>query len=469
MNPKSAFKHTQFQSVSIKTTLFHPVTRIIFLLGLGMLLCLLWHYKPWERFENTSGMCCMLPYCESNIIQSPQPSYVPGNMLLTLPDTILNPNKDSARTYALNILSKLVKNGKISIRIDSTLLDSIEYSMVDSCICNTSIYRLHSDILIGQESGLAHHNDNRNGKVSPDLIFSIDETQFPKKGIIDTNNIVRPTEPSEVGKVVAFLDTGVDRFSSAFVHFKKSVDYGLDHDYGINMIQPNNSISDASTHGTQMIETFEHTLVEMMYSGLPLDLLAIKVLGEDGYGSSFDLACGLYCADNEGAEIINLSLGAYDTSIVVLDAIEHVTRNEDVQIICSAGNRGLNLHYNVHFPSCLAISNEFVYEVGGVCKSVEKICNNKMNAMWPGSNYRDDMFVQNSFKERNNLHDPKSKCIVAGTSYSAAIMSALVTERISNYRPHIGLKTSIDVGSKKIKNLNLNGHDYNSYFFDRCQ
>ncbi len=68
-------------------------------------------------------------------------------------------------------------------------------------------------------------------------------------------------------------------------------------------------------------------------------ILPVRVLGPSGSGSMADVAAGIVYAADEGADIINLSLGSAVGSQVTEDAVNYAME-KGVTVIASAGNSG---------------------------------------------------------------------------------------------------------------------------------
>lgn len=65
--------------------------------------------------------------------------------------------------------------------------------------------------------------------------------------------------------------------------------------------------------------------------------MPIKVLNRNGSGFVSDIADGIYFAADNGASVINLSLGSTSPSQAEEDALEYAY-NKGVTIFCAAGN-----------------------------------------------------------------------------------------------------------------------------------
>ena len=77
------------------------------------------------------------------------------------------------------------------------------------------------------------------------------------------------------------------------------------------------------------------------------EILSVRVLNENGEGDSFTVAKGIVEAVDQGADIINLSLGSMDSSIVMDNAIEYAKLN-NVLMVSAVGNEGVQ---GVSFPA----------------------------------------------------------------------------------------------------------------------
>jgi len=84
-------------------------------------------------------------------------------------------------------------------------------------------------------------------------------------------------------------------------------------------------------------------------------ILPVKVLGADGSGAYSDIADGIRYAADQGATIINLSLGGADDSQVLRDAVDYADEKGSL-VVAAAGNQGSpEPHYPAAIPSVLAV------------------------------------------------------------------------------------------------------------------
>lgn len=85
-------------------------------------------------------------------------------------------------------------------------------------------------------------------------------------------------------------------------------------------------------------------------------LLAVRVLGADGYGYDDWIAAGIVWAANNGANVINLSLGSPDQSEVIRRALAYAT-GRGALVVCAAGNSGTTApDYPSAYPDCLSVA-----------------------------------------------------------------------------------------------------------------
>jgi subtilisin family serine protease len=84
-------------------------------------------------------------------------------------------------------------------------------------------------------------------------------------------------------------------------------------------------------------------------------LLSVRVLSEQGSGSDYDVAEGIRWSADNGARIINLSLGGYEVSTVLASAVEYAW-NQGVLLFAATGNDGIsNIYYPAKLNDCIAV------------------------------------------------------------------------------------------------------------------
>lgn len=161
------------------------------------------------------------------------------------------------------------------------------------------------------------------------------------------------------GIKVAVVDSGVDYNhedldANNWVNTSETADDGLDNDhngyvddvYGYDFmgsfftaVTPDNDPMDELFHGTHVagIIAAENNSFGVRGIAPSATIMPVKVLDAEGYGWDATIADGIrYAADN-GADIINMSLGGSQASHTMSDAVDYA-QSQGVLVIAAAGN-----------------------------------------------------------------------------------------------------------------------------------
>lgn len=145
------------------------------------------------------------------------------------------------------------------------------------------------------------------------------------------------------GTVVAVVDTGVayetygaftrapDLAQTAFVQ-------------GYDFINNDAHANDDNGHGTHVAGTIaQSTNNALGVAGLAFKakIMPVKVLSASGSGTYAQVASGIRFAADNGAKVINLSLGGPSPSQTLKDAVDYA-KNKGVLVVAAAGNDGRN-------------------------------------------------------------------------------------------------------------------------------
>lgn len=150
------------------------------------------------------------------------------------------------------------------------------------------------------------------------------------------------------GIKVAVIDTGVD-----LLHTDLSANIST----GFDFVNNDNSPMDDNGHGTHVAG-----IIASVQNGLGVigaankaNIMPIKVLNNQGYGYISDVAKGIYYATDNGARVINLSLGSSTDSLTLKAAVDYAVK-KGVFVAAAAGNdSGKPCSYPAAYPSVVCV------------------------------------------------------------------------------------------------------------------
>ncbi|MBW4610599.1 MAG: S8 family serine peptidase [Hassallia sp. WJT32-NPBG1] len=180
------------------------------------------------------------------------------------------------------------------------------------------------------------------------------------------------------GVVVAVVDTGVDRNhddlkDNIWTNSKEIADNGKDDDgngyvddvYGWNFNGSDNNTLDVAGHGTHVSGTIAGENNNFGVTGIAYDakIMPVKVLDDSGSGSYDAIAQGIrYAADN-GANVINLSLGGDYPNSGLESALKYASSKGAIVVMAAGNESGLQPGYPARY------ANETGIAVGAVDKN----------------------------------------------------------------------------------------------------
>ncbi len=161
------------------------------------------------------------------------------------------------------------------------------------------------------------------------------------------------------GVTVAVIDTGVAYVAHrqwkpvedlANIDFVKAYDFVSDTEIAF----------DDFGHGTHVAGTIaQATNNGLGVAGLAhkAAIMPLKVLNSRGFGSAADIADAIRYAADEGAQVMNLSLGGGARSLVMESAVRYA-RAKGVIVVCAAGNDGRGVvSFPAAYPGSFAVSS----------------------------------------------------------------------------------------------------------------
>lgn len=143
--------------------------------------------------------------------------------------------------------------------------------------------------------------------------------------------------------VVAVIDTGVTYKDQASRGIKAGKDLkGTKFVQGYDFVDKSDFVFDGHGHGTHVAGTIaQSTNNGYGVAGLAYDakIMPLRVLNSQGFGQVADIADSIRFAADNGAHVINMSLGGPLPSLVMKRAIDYAHK-KGVTIVAAAGNSG---------------------------------------------------------------------------------------------------------------------------------
>ena len=159
----------------------------------------------------------------------------------------------------------------------------------------------------------------------------------------DMSDLHTNTEPQNNAKI-AIIDSGIDLNNKVLSKYIWKA---------YNVQNKDNNVQDECGHGTH---------IAGIIAGISNNkILPVKVLGGNGTGKSADIAVGIKWAVDEGAKIINLSLGGTKYDQLMKEAIDYA-RDKGCIVVCASGN---TYGERTTYPACY----DNVISVGAIDKN----------------------------------------------------------------------------------------------------
>ena len=146
------------------------------------------------------------------------------------------------------------------------------------------------------------------------------------------------------GIKVAVIDTGIASHPS----LKGSVEH-------IDLVNDGSEVT--SFHGTAVASLIagDSPIVKGISPGA--SLLDIRALNSDGSGDAFTVAEAIHTAVNNGAQVINLSLGSSSDNAALREAVLYAQRN-GVILVAAVGNEGVGqVSFPANYPGVIGVSS----------------------------------------------------------------------------------------------------------------
>jgi len=161
---------------------------------------------------------------------------------------------------------------------------------------------------------------------------------------------------------VAVLDTGVayENYSDIRGVYAQATDFGgTTFVPGYDFINNDGHANDDHGHGTAVASILAATtnnatgIAGIAYAA---KIMPVKVLDQYGAGTDVTIADGIYWAVDNGAKVLNLSLGSVDHSPILKEAVDYVIKVKGAVVVAAAGNQGReSLLYPARYLDVVAV------------------------------------------------------------------------------------------------------------------
>ncbi|HAM96354.1 MAG: serine protease precursor [candidate division WS6 bacterium GW2011_GWC1_36_11] len=266
-------------------------------------------------------------------------------------------NNPVTETLVTNETTPLPKQGEIKVDKNRQILN------VGETLTSTEIKTIEEKYNVifstdTSENGIyviTTTDESNTTTLSEDLDATL-ETDIPVKMSADTIDwgVARIgaekiwADSQGTGVKVAVIDTGAE-----LTHSDLSANIVTGYDFVNNDTNP----SDDNGHGTHVSGIIASTQNSAGNIGAAYQakIMPIKVLNNEGYGYLSDVAKGIYYAADNGARIINMSLGSSSDSLTLKTAIDYAAK-KGVLMVAAAGNEsGSSCQYPAAYSSVICV------------------------------------------------------------------------------------------------------------------
>ncbi len=251
---------------------------------------------------------------------------------------------DEEKLYKFNVSGKTSEE---VVKMLNSLTDSskIEYAQPSY---------IYSAYQINTETGKSGVDSDTGSNITKEREFKVNDPRYDEQwNFKDIKMPIAWNQAKNRGKdvVVAVIDTGVstveDLASSQFVE-------------GYNFVNDDKNAKDDHGHGTHVAGTIAQTTNNRKgVTGIAFNskIMPLKVLNKNGFGNITDIAEAIkYAADN-GANVINMSLGGGGRNQVMEDAVKYAQK-KGVVIVAAAGNENRNkASYPAYYDGVVSVAS----------------------------------------------------------------------------------------------------------------
>jgi len=323
--------------------------RLLWLLVIGAVVLLWWHYKSDDAMDPDN-------VAQQALDRASSPDADPDDILVDLKD-----NTTPAQVAAIE-----AQYGIDLVLVSDESADEQFYrAHVDPARRDAILAQLsaRSDVEVAEPDALAYIPQGEEAVAVP--APGANYEGFPNDPLYAKQWHMRQIGMPEAwkladgnGVIVAVLDTGVgyeDRAKFTELPDLKGITWVKPY----NFVSNNKNANDDHGHGSHVTGTIAQVTnngIGVTGIALNVKIMPLKVLSKNGSGSVGGIADAIrYAADN-GAKVINMSLGSSFPSTPLKNAVKYAY-DKGVTIICAAGNDGKEkVGYPAAYPGAVAVS-----------------------------------------------------------------------------------------------------------------
>ncbi len=229
---------------------------------------------------------------------------------------------------------------------------------------------------------------------------------------------------------IAVIDTGIDLTHSDLAGKLLP---------GVNLVdeqaQPNDDVGHG-THVAGIISALTDNMEGIAGMSWYNKIMPVKVLDASGAGSTYDVARGIIWATDQGAKIINMSLGNYADAEFLHDAVRYAY-DRDVVLIAATGNDNTEQPgYPAAYPEVFAVSATNPYNERAIFSNF----GNYVDVVAPGENIA-STYMQNQYASLSGT-SMASPHVAALAALIRSVNPLLTNEQVMN----LMRETAVDLG-----------------------
>jgi serine protease len=327
----------------------------VWLLVLVAVLALWWFTRP--QRDDAQASAPETPNASSGIWTSDALGADPDDILLDLgDDTDLSVVADIERTFRIDL--QLVSDQSLDERLYRAHVDAAQRDELLAALAR------HPAVDIAEPDATVQLGPVESFEAVP-VDSDIDWATYPNDPMYKYQWHMRQIGMPEAWKLadgdgvtVAVIDTGVAHGAAGRFSVVPDLD-GIGFVKPYNFVGNNDQAHDDHGHGTHVAGTIAqltHNEIGVAGIGRKVKIMPLKVLSASGSGSVAAIADAIHYAADNGAKVINMSLGGRFPSRVLKKAVEYA-HDKGVVVVCAAGNDGRGkVSYPAAYPGAFAVA-----------------------------------------------------------------------------------------------------------------